>query len=115
VGADFPGKVEVPLSVLERSLVCPDFKEQAIKEGECQQLEPNNIGPDLVSLIQNKMSYQGFKNKPTVFDSTGWALEDFVMANLLTNFANKLDLGTKVDLLSIGKESKNPYSFMLDN
>jgi len=32
VGSDFPGKFEVPKSVLARALVCPDFPEQAAVE-----------------------------------------------------------------------------------
>lgn len=43
VGSDFPGKTEVPLALLRRAIVCPDFKEQAIAEGECQQLGPDEI------------------------------------------------------------------------
>lgn len=35
VGSDLPGKIELPLALLRRSLVCPDFKTQALVEGEC--------------------------------------------------------------------------------
>ena len=30
VGSDFPGKVELPIDLLENAFVCPDFKEQAV-------------------------------------------------------------------------------------
>ncbi len=35
VGSDFRGKVELPLSLLKRSFVCPDLRIQAMQEGEC--------------------------------------------------------------------------------
>ena len=54
VGADFPGKTELPTSLLKRSFVCPDFLEQSIKEGECQRLRREDIGPSLAELEDSK-------------------------------------------------------------
>ncbi len=56
VGSDFPGKTEIPRSLLVRSLVCPDFLPQAAREGECQQLDPDQIGPDLLQLVRERTS-----------------------------------------------------------
>ena len=47
VGADLPNKFEIPLALLKRSLVVPDFPAQTALEGECQRLEPADIGPPL--------------------------------------------------------------------
>ena len=70
IGSDFPGKIELPRSLLKRSFVCPDFHAQAMKEGECQQLDPQDIQPELYQLIQNKEQYLDIKEKITIFDST---------------------------------------------
>lgn len=113
VGSDFPGKIEVPRSVLLRSLVCPDFALQAKHEGECQQLNENQIGPDLVSLVQQSDKYQGYKNLITVFDSTGWALEDHVMANLVSHYGQQFGLGEDIELNCVSDDPKNPYGFLL--
>lgn len=116
VGSDFPGKIELPLSLLKRSLVCPDFKIQALHEGECQQLSEQAIGPDIVSLIQQSDQYRCYQNTLSVFDSTGWALEDFAMTNLICRYAQKLGLGTPLNLSSSATDCKNPYDFLaLDN
>lgn len=112
VGSDFPGKIELPRSLLHRSLVCPDFYSQAIKEGESQQLTPQQIGPDIVTLVKHQDEYQGFRDRPTVFDSTGWALEDFVMSNLIASYGRELGCGTQVSLACIGADPKNPYEFL---
>ena len=113
IGADFPGKFEIPVSFLETSLVCPDFIAQAKIEGECQQLKDEFIGPDLVALLHNKEEYAHAQNQHTVFDSTGWALEDQVIMDLFLELANKYDVGEKIALENISEDSKNPYNFML--
>jgi len=112
VGADFPGKVEVPQDFLKKSYVSPDYRLQAIKEGECQQLDEEEIGKDLVEILQQPDEYAHLKEQSTVFDSTGWALEDQVALELLIDFANEFGLGTEMDLESIAEDPHNPYSFV---
>ena len=109
VGSDFPGKVELPVDLLRRSLVCPDHREQAIKEGECQQLAPEEIGPSLAELVASPNNGSHHRNRPTVFDSTGWALEDRVAMQMLLAHSERLGLGTSVQLEDIGSDPLNPY------
>ena len=114
VGADFPGKFEVPLSLFDRSFVCPDFRDQAIREGECQKLKSlNKIGAELSHVVKHPDHYRHQQQQPTVFDSTGFALEDQVAMNMLLDYATKLHVGTFIELESATAEAKNPYSFVL--
>lgn len=112
VGSDFPGKTELPRSVLERSMVCPDFMEQARKEGECQQITPELIGPSLVDLIKHSRDYADRRSKPTVFDSTGWALEDHVAMEILFRYAKELGQGSRITIESVSDDPRNPYGFI---
>lgn len=112
VGSDFIGKVELPLSMLKRGCVVPDFREQAMREGECQQLSPTEVGPDLLELLQQSERYSHLRNELTVFDSTGWAFADYVNANLFIELAHELKVGTRMQLECIPTDSKNPYSFI---
>ncbi len=114
VGSDFPGKIEVPRSVLQRSLVCPDFPAQAVMEGECQQLSPGEIGPDLVEVVKNAAQYAPCRRQSTVFDSTGWALEDLVVLELLIDYATELGLGQRLALESISRDPHDPYQFIYE-
>lgn len=109
VGSDFPGKVELPLSHLRRSLVCPDVLEQAVKEGECQQLVPGEIGPPLAEIVAEPDRFVSFQEKLTVFDSTGWALGDQVAMQLLLRHASKLGVGIEIRLEDIGEDPLDPY------
>ena len=112
VGSDFPGKVEIPFELLQKSFVCPDFPEQAIVEGECQQLEQKDIGAGLVEVAQNPGKYAYLQNERTVFDSTGWALEDKVVMDLFLDCASELGLGQELEIEHIPRDTRNPYDFV---
>ena len=114
VGSDFPGKTELPLALLERSLVCPDFREQAVREGECQQLDSDDIGPDLVELVKRESEFSGQQSRSSVFDSTGWALEDYVTVRILTDLAEKHDCGRRIQFETVSADPKSPYGFLDD-
>jgi ornithine cyclodeaminase/alanine dehydrogenase-like protein (mu-crystallin family) len=114
VGSDFPGKTEVPLSLLQRSVVVPDFPEQAMKEGECQQLLPEQVGPSLVELVQRPSIYKHLTATTTVFDSTGWALEDKVALEMLMGYAVDLNIGHFLQIEGVSADPKDPYLFLKD-
>ncbi|MFE2181909.1 HAD family acid phosphatase [Streptomyces sp. NPDC059455] len=50
IGADLIGKYEVPRSVLKSAFVTRDHRGQALREGECQQLDESDLGPELPEL-----------------------------------------------------------------
>ena len=109
VGADFPGKVELPTSYLADALVCPDVRAQCLAEGESQQLDPDELGPDLATIVRNAGEYERHQRMLTVFDSTGWAVEDLVVAELITEHALELGLGSEVDLQPAPGDPYDPY------
>ena len=109
VGSDFEGKRELPVEFLRRALVSPDVLEQALLEGECQALAAEEIGPSLAHVTAHPGSYRSWQDALTVFDSTGWALEDQVAARLLTKHASRLGVGTAVAIEDIGSDPLDPY------
>jgi ornithine cyclodeaminase/alanine dehydrogenase-like protein (mu-crystallin family) len=115
VGSDFPGKFEVPLSFLHRSLVVPDFREQAVKEGECQRLALEAIGPTLAEVVQSPDRYTAARETTTVFDSTGWALEDMVVLEMFSDYAEQLGVGSYVEVESVSADPRDPYFFVNQN
>ncbi|MEZ5325650.1 MAG: hypothetical protein R3F19_11375 [Verrucomicrobiales bacterium] len=110
VGSDFPDKVELPLGLLRRGVVCPDFREQAMAEGECQMLEPGEIGPTMRDVLSAPASFAYLREALTVFDSTGWALEDDIAMDVLIGHALCLGAYIEVALEHLPKDPKNPYS-----
>jgi ornithine cyclodeaminase/alanine dehydrogenase-like protein (mu-crystallin family) len=111
IGADVPGKTECPSSVVEMAaLVCPDFRAQAVIEGECQQLPEDRIGPSLPTLVKEAGRYDEYRNRLTVFDSTGFALEDKVALELFLRYADQLGLGSDIEIEAMPTDPLDPYS-----
>lgn len=114
VGSDFPGKIEVPKDFLKQSFVCPDFYDQAVKEGECQQLDPNEIGAGLLEVVRDPSAFLHIRNQRSVFDSTGWALEDRIGLELFLGHAMEMELGRMIPIETISNYSKSPLDFLSD-
>ncbi|MFD8368995.1 ornithine cyclodeaminase family protein [Streptomyces hygroscopicus] len=114
IGADLPGKVEIPLHVLRKAFVCPDHPEQAHKEGECQQLVPDEVGPTLLELCADPALAHAMQTSRTVFDSTGFALEDHVAFDVFYELAQYHGVGDRVRLESVSRDSLNPYGDMTE-
>jgi ornithine cyclodeaminase/alanine dehydrogenase-like protein (mu-crystallin family) len=112
VGSDHPGKTEIPRSMLDRALVFPDLLAQCAIEGESQQLSADRLGPELPVLVQRRTTYEAFRPSLTVFDSTGWALEDLIAAELVLDHAERLDEGYVIDLQPTGRDPHDPYEFL---
>jgi ornithine cyclodeaminase/alanine dehydrogenase-like protein (mu-crystallin family) len=111
IGADVPGKTECPAAVVEAAaLVCPDFRAQAIVEGECQQLPEDRIGPSLPQLVKDRTHGKEVRSRLTIFDSTGFALEDKIAMELFLGYAEQLGLGTDLVIESTPLDPLDPYS-----
>lgn len=111
VGADFPGKVELPTSLLGQALVVPDVRSQCRLEGECQQIPESQIGPELWELLQRPTGPA--TDQVTVFDSTGWAVEDDAALRLAHRLALEHDVGSDMILEGISVDPYDPYSRLL--
>ena len=111
VGSDLPRKIELPLELLKESLVCPDYRAQAVVEGECQQLRPEAIGPELIDLVKHASDYRSYQLSKTVFDSTGFALEDKAAMQVLLALAKEVGVGRTLPVESIDFDPMDPYSF----
>ena len=112
IGSDFPGKTELPLSLLQAAFVCPDFRPQAVVEGECQRLTAGAIGADIVTVCQHRDHYKQLRDGLTVYDSTGWSLQDQVALRLFAEMAAELGLGEYLEIENMSGDAKSPYDFL---
>ena len=110
VGADFPGKLELPRSLAERAWVVPDILAQCVVEGECQQVPIDRIAPSLSELVQQPDIAARRRDEITVFDSTGWAVEDDVALRLAVELAETHGVGTDIELEHLPSDPYDPYS-----
>lgn len=114
VGADFPGKLELPDTMIGRAAVIPDVVEQCLMEGEAQRLSEADLGPDLATLCADPADALALRDRLTVFDSTGWALEDMVAAEMALDHAARLGVGVDAEIQLIGDDPYDPYRAVRD-
>lgn len=107
VGADFPGKTELPIDFLRSAVVIPDMVDQCMIEGESQNLDESELGPSMVEVLAGEA--RGLAAQRTVFDSTGWSFEDLLAAQLFLEHAHRLGLGTSIDLQLEPVDPYDPY------
>ncbi|WP_435252488.1 hypothetical protein [Streptomyces tendae] len=84
------------MPVLKSAFVTPDHLAQALREGECQQLEEGDVGPDLMTLCADPETAARHRDGVTVFDSTGFGLEDHVALDVLLELAEEAGIGARL-------------------
>ena len=112
VGADHPGKLELPVELLRVAFVVPDVRDQCLAEGESQQIDPTSLGPELPDLVRHHERHAARRLELTVFDSTGWALEDLIAAEMMLDHAERLNKGFVLELQPSPRDPYDPYEFL---
>lgn len=105
IGGDCPGKTELDPKILERSKIVVEFLEQSKEEGEIQNYNSMNIYAELWELSQGKKLGRTSNEEIFVFDSVGFALEDYVILRLVYSLAEDFHVGHMLDMVP---ESRNP-------
>ena len=79
VGGDCPGKTELHPDILRRrdARVVVEFEPQSRIEGEIQQMEPDFVVAELTDVLAGRRPGRAHDREVTIFDSVGFALEDF--------------------------------------
>ena len=110
IGSDVIGKTELPRALLDRALVATDHPEQALREGESQVLDRQQLGPTLSEICADPRAVEEARLRLTVFDSTGVAMEDHVAFDLFVELAGQLGIGSQVTIESAVIDTLNPYA-----
>jgi ornithine cyclodeaminase/alanine dehydrogenase-like protein (mu-crystallin family) len=84
VGADNERKSEIASSLLERARIVTDLSAQCRKIGDLRNAMPNEtfVCGELADVVAGRIPRTG-PNEIVVFDSTGLALEDLAVCQLL--------------------------------
>lgn len=77
IGGDCPGKTELHRDILLRSEIFVEYPQQTRIEGEIQQLEDDHPVTELWEVISGKAKGRTDAKQITLFDSVGFAIEDF--------------------------------------
>ncbi len=96
VGGDCPGKTEIHRDVLLRSSIFVEYPPQTRIEGDIQQLDPDHPVEELWKVIAGTASGRTDSSQITLFDSVGFAIEDFSALRYVHERIR--EAGTYVDL-----------------
>ncbi len=77
IGGDCPGKTELHKDILLRSKIFVEYPPQTRIEGEIQQLDPDHPVTELWQVITGESQGRTSVDQITLFDSVGFATEDF--------------------------------------
>lgn len=112
VGGDCPGKTELHRDILLRCDIFVEYPPQTRIEGEIQQLAPDHPVTELWRVIAGAVPGRRSADQITLFDSVGFATEDF---SALRYVRSKLALGDfheDLDLLADPDEPRDLFGML---
>jgi ornithine cyclodeaminase len=115
VGGDCPGKTELHRDILLRpdARVFVEFEPQSRIEGEIQQLDGSHPVTELATLLANRAPGRVSDRDVTIFDSVGFALEDFsALRYLLRVHHEERGAHAQVDLLPELEDPKDLFALL---
>lgn len=113
IGGDTPGKTELEVSLLNLSKIVVELKEQSQVEGEIQQLKDHHFYAELWELVTGKKRGRETDDEITVFDSVGFALEDYSALRLVHELTEDCQIGHQLDMVPHTPDPKNLFSVIL--
>lgn len=115
VGGDCPGKTELDPELLKRAArVAVEFPPQTRVEGEIQQMSADFPVVELWRLLNGEIKGRTNDQELTIFDSVGFALEDFSSLRLVNDLAEKYDIGVITDLVAVPRDVHNLFAALND-
>ena len=110
VGGDCPGKTELHADVLRAASVFVEYEPQTRVEGDLQQMPADFAVTELWRVLAGEVQGRRSAGEVTLFDSVGFALEDFSALRLMAELAQGLGLGQQVDLIPEMVDPKDLFS-----
>jgi ornithine cyclodeaminase len=114
IGGDCPGKTELHRGVLEHASVFVEFEPQTRVEGEIQQLPADFPVTEFWRVLAGAHPGRRSAGEVTVFDSVGFALEDFAALRFVRDAARELGIGEVMELVPRAEDPKNLFGLVLE-
>jgi len=102
VGGDCPGKTELHADILRRPdvRIVVEFEPQSRVEGEIQQLDHATAVSEFAAVVAGRVPGRAHADEVTLFDSVGFALEDFSALRYLMRLHEQRRAGAReLDLI----------------
>jgi ornithine cyclodeaminase len=99
IGGDCPGKTELQADILHRAKVFVEFTPQTRVEGELQQMAESFAVTELWEVLTGRQPGRVSDRDITLFDSVGFALEDYSALMTVYELALAEGIGSEIELV----------------
>ena len=112
IGGDCPGKTELAPAILHRSTIFVEYPPQTRVEGEIQQLAPDHPVTELWQVISGTAPGRTSTSEITLFDSVGFAIEDFSALRYIRDALPGTGLFHNLDLLADPDDPRDLFGML---
>jgi len=109
IGGDCPGKTELDPATVRRAKVVIEFLDQTLLEGEIQNIGPDAVYGELWEIVTGAKPGRVSDDEVTLFDSVGFALEDYSVLRYVYELAQKHGIGRDADLVPETEDPKDLF------
>jgi ornithine cyclodeaminase len=113
VGGDCPGKTELHKDILLRSEIFVEYPPQTRVEGEIQQLAPDHPVTELWQVITGATQGRTDARQITLFDSVGFAVEDFSALRYVLAKVKETGLYDNLDMIADPDDPRDLFGMLL--
>jgi ornithine cyclodeaminase len=113
VGGDCPGKTELHRDILLRASIFIEYPPQTRIEGEIQQLAPDHPVTELWQVMAGKTPGRTSADQVTLFDSVGFAIEDFSALRYVRSKLADTGLCTQLDMIADPDDPRDLFGMLL--
>ena len=112
IGGDCPGKTELDAALLRRADIFVEFPQQTRIEGEIQQLEADHEVTELWRVLVGAATGRTHADQLTIFDSVGFAIEDFSALRYVRDRVAGSDYCQTLDMIAEPRDPKDLFSLL---
>lgn len=112
IGGDCPGKTELAPAILHRAGIFVEYPEQTRIEGEIQQLEPDHPVTEIWQVLTGQAEGRRNDEQITLFDSVGFAIEDFSALRYVRDRIKGTELFHPLDLLADPDDPRDLFGML---
>jgi ornithine cyclodeaminase len=113
IGGDCPGKTELAREILLRSDIFVEYPPQTRIEGEIQQLPPDHAVNELWQVIAGAVPGRTAAAQITLFDSVGFAVEDFSALRYILGKLAETGLYDDLDMIADPDDPRDLFGMIL--
>lgn len=112
IGGDCPGKTELDVRILPLARIFTEFTPQTRIEGEIQLAAPDYPVTEVWEVLAGRAAGRQSAEEITLFDSVGFAIEDFSALRYVRDATRGTDFVADIDLVAEPDDPKDLFGFL---